>query len=165
MDTRRRHFRLLVGLVLAVAACATQRPEQPPQQIQFTRAISAPGRLEPPEHLPAEARVLLRARMNSHARDMADLMSAVMVLRYQEIAGRAQKIAEEDRFARPLTGDASELNSALPERFFAQDRQMRVWAGALASAAEKTDPFAVATAYGQLSEACVSCHAAYRGGK
>jgi hypothetical protein len=154
-----------VALLLAVAACATQGQDQPPQQVQLTRAIAAPGRLESTEYLPAEARVLLRARMNNHARDMADLMSAVMVLRYEEIASRGKNIAEEDRFAPPLSGDASELNSALPERFFAQDRQMRVWAGALASAAEKGDPFAVANAYGQLSEACVSCHAAYRSGK
>jgi hypothetical protein len=164
MHTFRGHLRLSVAL-LAVAACATQGQDQPPQQVQLTRAIAAPGRLDPPEYLPAEARVLLRSRMNTHAQDMANLMSAVMVLRYEEIASRGQKIAEEDRFARPLTGDASELNSALPERFFAQDRQMRVWAGALATAAEKGDAFAVANAYGQLSEACVSCHAAYRGGK
>lgn len=156
---------LLALLALMVAACATQRSDHPPQQVQLTRAISAPSRLEAPEYLPAEARALLRGRMASHARDMADLMSAVMILRYEEIAGRAQRIAEEDRFAPPSSGDASELNTALPERFFAQDRQMRVWAGALASAAEKLDPFAVATAYGQLSEACVSCHAVYRSGR
>jgi hypothetical protein len=165
METSGGKIRGLAAVVLIVAACATQRADHPPQQVQLTRAISAPARLDPPEYLPAEARAMLRGRMASHARDMADLMSAVMILRYEEIASRAQKVAEEDRFARPLSGDASELNSALPERFFAQDRQMRVWAGALASAAEKTDAFAVANAYGQLSEACVSCHAAYRSGR
>jgi cytochrome c556 len=154
-----------VLLSLLAGACATRGSEQPPQQVQLTRAISAPARLEPPAHLPAEARELLRTRMASHARDMADLMSAVMILRYDQVAERAQAIAGEAHFARPLTGDASELNAALPEQFFAQDRQLRVWAGALATAAENLDAFAVANAYGELSETCVSCHAAYRAGK
>lgn len=164
MHAHRAFTRWLMAALL-VAGCATQRQEQPPQQAQLVRAISAPSRLEPPAYMPAEARALLRTRMGSHARDMGDLMSSVMVLRYEQIAARAVAIAEEDRFAPPLKGDASELNSLLPERFFAQDRQMRVWAGALATAAERMDPFAVANSYGQLSEACVSCHAIYRGGR
>jgi hypothetical protein len=165
MNTPGGKLRGLAAVMLVVVACATQRADHPPQQVQLSRAVSAPGRLDPPDYLPAEARALLRGRMASHARDMADLMSAVMILRYDEIASRAQKVAEEDRFAPPRTGDASELNAALPERFFAQDRQMRVWAGALATAADKQDPFSVANAYGQLSEACVSCHAVYRSGR
>jgi hypothetical protein len=164
ITTLTSNVRLALALTLLASACASQQDRHPPQEAQLTRALSAPGRLAPPEYLPAEARALLRTRMASHARDMADLMSAVMVLRYDEIARRAQGIAEEAHFARPLTGDASELNSALPERFFAHDRQLRVWAGALATGAEKLDPFAVANAYGQLSETCVSCHATYRTG-
>src|SRR2546423_10700977 len=102
--------------------------------------------------------------MASHAGDMGQLMSAIMLLHYDEIHERAEDIAQDARFARPLTGDASELNSALPERFFVLQEDLRAQAGALAAAAAKANAFAVADAYGRLSETCVRCHATYREG-
>jgi cytochrome c556 len=159
----------LLGSVLGLtAACATGRSSEstgPPQQAQLVNAISPPSRLEPPEYLPGAARAVLRTRMASHAREMGDLVSAIMVLKYDEIKERSTAIAQDARFARPLTGDATELNSALPEKFFVYERQLRVWAGALTTAAEKADAFAVATTYGELSQVCVSCHATYRAGR
>ena len=62
--------------------------------------------------------MLLRGRMASHANDMSALMSAIMVLDYPRIGDRAEAIAADERFARPFTGDATELASALPEKFF-----------------------------------------------
>jgi cytochrome c556 len=156
---------LLRAVVCLTAACGTGRPGGPPQQAQLVNAISPPARLEPPEYLPGAARAVLRTRMASHAREMGTLVSAIMVLRYAEIEERSNAIAHDTRFARPLTGDATELNSALPEKFFDYERELRVWAGALTTAAEKTDPFAVATAYGELSQVCVKCHATYRQGR
>ena len=52
----------------------------PPQQAQRTRAVSAPQRAEPPQYLPGTARAILQKRMASHARDMGDLVSAIMLL-------------------------------------------------------------------------------------
>jgi hypothetical protein len=102
--------------------------------------------------------------MPSHARDMGDLMSAIMVLHYDEIHERAEVIAQDSRFARPLSGDAAELNSALPERFFLLQDELRTRAATLARAAGKASALDVADAYGRLSETCVRCHATYRDG-
>jgi hypothetical protein len=154
---------LFVGSFLgSLAACASQPRPEPPQQPQFLRAITAPSRLEPAEPLPEGARAILRTRMASHARDMGDLMSAIMILRYREIEERANDIANESQFARPLTNDATELNAALPEKFFVYQRELRVLAASLATAAHALDAFKVASAYGQVSETCVKCHATYR---
>jgi hypothetical protein len=166
-STHRQRLRALAAasLFMLPAACATNHTEQPPQQQQLAQAVAAPARLEPPEHLPGSARALLRTRMAGHAQQMAGLVSAIMVLRYEEIAERATAIAEDAHFARPLTGDATELNSALPEKFFAHERDLRVWAATLASMAEQMDALRVAHAYGGMAQVCVNCHATYRAGK
>ena len=158
----------LAGLTLLVtiaATCATAPHAEAPQQAQLVQAISPPARLEAPEYLPGPARALLRTRMAGHARNMGDLTSAIMILRYPEIEERAGEIAGEALFARPHSQDATELNSALPEKFFVYERELRVLAGSLASAAHGLNAFAVANAYGQLSETCVKCHATYRAGR
>ena len=152
-------------LALLLGACATGKSGEPPQQVQLVKAVSPPERLAPPEYLPGEARAVLRTRMASHAQQMGNLVSAIMVLNYPEIAERSTAIAQDARFARHLTGDATELNSALPEKFFGYERELRVWAGALTTAAERTDALAVASAYGELSAVCVRCHATYRTGR
>jgi cytochrome c556 len=155
---------VLVAAALAGgAACASQQHRnEPPQQAQLTRAVSPPARLDPPEYLPETARAILKTRMASHARDMGDLMSAIMVLDYPGIREHAQSVADDANFARPLTGDATELNSALPERFFTLQDELKARARVLVTAAEHMKALEVADAYGRLSETCVRCHAVYR---
>jgi len=67
--------------------------------------------------------------------------------------------------SRPLANDASELNSALPEKFFLYQDNLRLEAKTLGEAASRQQPFDVADSYGRLSQVCVRCHAAYRTGK
>ena len=164
-----RRSRGLLGVAMlvssAIAACATPPSHQPPQQPQLAQATSVPPRLAPPEHLPQTARVLLRGRMASHADDMTALMSAIMVLDYPRIGDRAEAIAADERFARPLTGDATELASALPEKFFLYQDNLRLEAKTLADAAGRAHALDVADSYGRLSQVCVRCHAAYRAGR
>ena len=102
--------------------------------------------------------------MASHARGMADLMSAIMVLDYPRVHVGADAVASDASLARPLSQDASELNALLPEDFFLQQDNLRAQARALAEAAERQSPYAVANAYGRLSETCVRCHYVYRTG-
>jgi hypothetical protein len=154
----------LLALAAASGACASRQQSQPPQEAQLLRAISPPDRLGPPDYLPASARSVLRTLMPAHASDMGALMSAIMVLHYDEIDERARAIAADTRFARPMTGDASELNAALPDRFFLLQDELRTEAGILARAAAQASALDVADAYGRLSGTCVKCHAAYRGG-
>jgi hypothetical protein len=160
MKTRRG----LSFLTLVFLGCAGRNASEAPQRRQLVNAVSAPDRLAPPEYLSGDARALLRTRMVNHARNMGELTAAIMALRYPEIRERALAISEEARFARPLTADATELNSALPEKFFVHERELRVFAAALASGAETMNAFGVAEVFGRMSETCVKCHATYRAG-
>ena len=147
------------------ASCAAPSKNQPPQQAQLAQAVAAPTRLRPPEQLSPTARELLRLRMVSHARDMNELTSAIMLLRYPEIRDDALRLAGDASLSRPLTADATELNAALPEKFFLYQDALRLEGKTLAEAAERQQPFDVADSYGRLSQVCVRCHATYRAGR
>jgi cytochrome c556 len=163
MNDRRRRFPVAAALACAVAcSCAGQAPNQPPQQEQLARAITAPERVDPPEPLPPAARALLKDRMATHARDMSDLVSAIMLLEYSRISIRAEAIAEDANFSRPISGDATELNTQIPEKFFVRQDDLKTAARRLAAAANLHDPYKVADAYGRVSETCVRCHADFR---
>jgi cytochrome c556 len=164
MPTSRSRSCLIALLLFAACATAPARNE-PPQQAELARAVAPPERADPPAYLPASARDLLRQRMTSHARDMGELVSAIMVLRYEQIHEQAEALANDVSLARPLTGDATELNSALPEAFFQRQDELKVRARGLAQAATAMDAFAVAAAYGRVSETCVRCHATFRPGR
>jgi cytochrome c556 len=156
----------LVALATSAASCATSSPAPtPPQEPQLLAAVGPPARLEPPEYLPDIARNILRARMASHAHDMGELMSAIMILDYPRVHDGAQAIVSDVSLARPLTGDATELNSALPTKFFDLQDELKVRGRALRDAAHRQSALEVADAYGRLSETCVHCHAVYRAGR
>jgi hypothetical protein len=150
---------------LVAAACAGPQRSQPPQETQLKQAVSPPERLRPPEQLSDTARAILRGRMVAHARDMSGLVSAIVVLHYDEIKDGALRIAGDASLSRPLSEDATELNSALPEKFFLYQDDLRLEAKTLAEAADRQQPYDVADSYGRLSQVCVRCHAAYRQGR
>jgi cytochrome c556 len=155
-------------LILAAGACASQPPPPAaPQESQLARAVAPPAtaHLEPPEALPGAARAVLKRRMAGHVRDMSDLESAIMVLDYAAIHDRAQAVAGDANLARPLGGDATELNSLLPDKFFDYQDALRNNARLLATAAERMNALEVADAYGRVAESCVQCHASYRSGR
>jgi cytochrome c556 len=154
------HAAALLGVL--ASACATTSTD-PPQRAQLVRAISAPTRLGPPAALPDEARLVLKNIMGAHAQEMASLVSAIMTLHYDRIRSGAESVAADASLARPLTGDATELNSLLPAAFFDRQDDLRNEARQLAAAAQQLSALGVASAYGRLSETCVRCHAVYRG--
>jgi len=162
---RTSRLMLSFAAVLLWAACAAPARNQPPQEAQMERAVATPRREEPPAHLSEAARVLLKTRMAAHARDMGNLVSAIMILDYSAIEDDARRIAGDVSLSRPLTADATELNAALPEKFFVRQDDLRSEAAGLAQAAHALNPYRVAEIYGRLSEACVRCHADYRPGK
>ena len=100
--------------------------------------------------------------MASHAQDMSQLVSAIMLLEYSEIITRADKIAGDVNLSRPTSNDATELNASIPERFFVRQDDLKAAAHALAAAGRTANPYQVADAYGRLSETCVRCHADFR---
>ena len=157
--------RVLLMIGLGAAACATPPRNQPPQERQFAQAVAPPQRLRPVEPLPPAAREALQVRMAFHARDMNELVSDIMLLQYDQIRDRATRIAGDVSLSRPLTNDATELNSAFPEKFFLYQDNLRLEAKTLAESAARQSAFDVADSYGRLSQVCVRCHAAYRGGR
>jgi hypothetical protein len=159
-----RRIGVACAVVLSVS-CASQPRNQPPQQAQLALAVAAPPRLRPPEQLSETAQAILKTRMASHARDMGNLMSAIMLLRYPEISQGALRLASDASLSRPLTDDATELNSALPEKFFLYQDAHRLEGKTLAEAADRQQPFDIADSYGRLSQVCVRCHATYRAGR
>jgi cytochrome c556 len=150
---------VLVGIA---AMMATSCSSQAPQQKQLVQAVSPPRHAGPTEPLSDTARALLKQRMASHAKDMGELVSDIMLLHYERIRAGAQRIAGEARLSRPLTNDATELNSALPPKFFLYQDNLRLEARTLAEAAGRQHAFDVADSYGRLSQVCVRCHATYR---
>jgi hypothetical protein len=150
----------LAAGVLSAVACV--KPAQPPQRVQQESAVAAPKIRQPPEPLSPLVQALLRQRMVSHGSDMNDLVSAIMLLDYPRIADRAEKIAADANLGRPISGDATELNASLPEKFFVYQDRVKFEARGLVEAAGAADPYQVATKYGRLSESCVRCHADYR---
>lgn len=154
--------RLAALAVLVGGAACVRTPPQPPQRIQQERAVATPKGPPPQQPLSPVVQEVLKRRMVSHASDMNDLVAAIMILDYPRIADGAEKIAGDASLSRPLSGDATELNSSLPETFFVYQDQLKSEARGLAEGARAQDPYQVAAKYGRLSEACVRCHADYR---
>lgn len=152
----------VAGTATFSASCASGDTNRPPQIAQLTQAITPPDRQGPPEPLSPTARVLLKERMSSHAEDMSQLVSAIMMLEYSDIITRADKIASDVNLSRPISNDATELNASIPEKFFVRQDDLKAAAHVLASAGRTANPYQVADAYGKLSETCVRCHADYR---
>ena len=137
----------LILSILALAALGAGDPQH--------RKLPAPA------HLPEAARGLLTERMLNHGDDMSDLMWATLFLDDQSVADIADHIRTMPRFARPLTGDATELNSLLPPEFFALQDQLVERAFELAENARHKDAEAMAESYGALMQTCVRCHSVY----
>jgi hypothetical protein len=152
----------VVGVTVGLLSCASKQANQPPQMAQLTQAITPPDRPDPPQPLSNQVRALLHERMSSHAEDMSDLVSAIMLLEYSRIISRADKIASDVNLSRPTTTDATELNASIPETFFVHQDDLKAAARALADAGRTGNPYQVASAYGRVSEMCVRCHADFR---
>ncbi|MCS6912005.1 MAG: hypothetical protein RMK29_00900 [Myxococcales bacterium] len=152
------HRSTLVASALALAAGAGLAVLLTP-----SRRIAHDRLLPQPAHLDATARALLRQRMARHGADMNELVAAVVLADLDEAQRRARSIAEDANLARPLSGDATELNSALPQAFFRFQDELRARARDLAAAAARRDAQATAAAFGQVASACVGCHLAYLG--
>jgi cytochrome c556 len=116
-------------------------------------------------YLPAAARMLLHAEMQRHGGQMRSLMWSTVTFDFDATAATARAIVAEPRIARPTTHDATQLNSLLPERFFALQDQLRERAAELATAAAAHDRTAIDAAYVQVERTCVACHESYLDGR
>lgn len=152
-----RTFRILALASCALMGCSSGGVAKAPQ----TSETSAQKRLPPPGHFPPTARALLSDRMQHHGQAMSDIVWSVLFLDYDAAADIAEEIASEPQLARPVRREAGELNSLLPERFFALQEELVLRAKTLARVARTEDAGAIAQAIGELSGTCVRCHATY----
>lgn len=141
---------VLAGVIVAIVVALT-----PSRRIAPERHLPLAERLSDP------ARAALKTQMRTHARAMMELVSRVTLLDYDGALVAAQRVLAEPRVARPVTGDATELNASLPPRFFALQDELRLHLQAVQAAAGAHDADALADSFGAATKTCVRCHDAY----
>jgi hypothetical protein len=132
---------------LALASCVTTQAPTPP-----ARDLS---------RLSGTARAVLKKRMARHAFEARDLMLAVVLLEYDDAARLASTIASESGLARPVSNDASELNTQFPEAFFGLQDELKRSCRHVATAAQQQNPDELGRAFADVSQTCVRCHRLY----
>lgn len=150
----------LLVLLAVPAAADDKKPSTKPPVV-----AKAPARddqsLGRPEYLSDLARQILRRRMERHGRDMIHLMTGVVLLRREVVQTIAQELSREPRITRPLPDARDELNSALPEKFFVLQDELRERAKALEEAAKARNDKELGESFGRLTQTCVACHSAF----
>jgi hypothetical protein len=118
-------------------------------------------------HLPESGRLsttvrgILADRMRRHGQSLSELAVDVVVLDWKRVAALSSEIRQDASLARPVGQDATELNAQLPDRFFVLQDQLKLSAAELEKAAAAKNVDAMARAWGDMSSACVRCHATY----
>lgn len=111
------------------------------------------------ESLSPEVRGLLKQEMSAIEVAMKDIISANANGDSEKIAVIAQKIKDSFILKQHLTKHQKhELHSVLSADFIKQDQRFHYNAGMLAHAAQMKKPELINFYYGQLFEACASCH-------
>lgn len=149
---RRTPFILPLAVSLLISgAVAAPKVASPP----------AARRLPAPAHVTPSARQELKTRMGQHAASMQNLVQAVVLLDRPTIRLLADRIADEEIFAR--TGNIRERQrQAFPPRVFTEQEQLGTAARQLAvAAADGGDDKVLADRFAELTRTCVSCHSAY----
>lgn len=145
-------------LALGGAGCrdngAQAQPKPPGEQ-------PLPPRLEREQPWPDLAREVLGDQMASHKRHMRELLDAALFLQHERAETLATELARTPPIPRRATGVRGRDNGEVTDTFAAYQDKLRARARDLAAAARAKNNHRVARAYGQLTEVCVSCHAAY----
>jgi cytochrome c556 len=150
------------GVMLAVRSTLAAAPAEP----------RLPRTLPAPEHVSAQARAEIRARMGRHGVTMSSLVQAVVLLDRPSIRALATRIAEEEIAARVAAPTKSGQPLPLSPRFFSELDALRDSAQRLAAAASapprtnlQDDDRELGDRFAALAKTCVGCHSAYlRGG-
>lgn len=126
----------------------------------------ASDRLRPPEHIPADTRTELAARMSHHGETMSSLVRAVVLLDRPTIRKLAGRIADEEILAQTGKPRPDRRPLPLPPEFPAEQTRLSLAARDLAVAAkEGSDDRALGERFAALTTTCVSCHSVYLHGR
>jgi len=147
-----------IGATLALSIFVAQRPSlADPEPLQ---------RLGAPEHVSAQTRSDVRARMTRHANTMSNLVRSVVLLDRFTIRTLAQRIAEEEGSERGGATGLDRRSLLLPREVILQRGVLRAAAQQLAAAAlEGSDDGVLADRFASVARTCVSCHSAYLQGR
>jgi len=104
---------------------------------------------------------MLSLRMQRHGQQMMSLVLNLIILRDDEVARAADEIAAEPGLVSVAAGNDDPLGRLLPPRFLELQDQLRHRARVVAGAALARNNAQLLSAYGRLTETCVSCHGAY----
>jgi len=151
----------LLALLAFSAAADEKKPKGAPKPPVASKEAVREDTLGRPDYLSDLARQILRRRMERHGRDMLHLMTGVVLLRREVVQTIAQELAREPRITRPLPDARDELNSALPEKFFVLQDELRDRAKALEESAKGKNDKELADAFARLTQTCVACHSAF----
>lgn len=143
---------LSVGIAAVIGLLVWLRP---------SHRIAPEWHLPSPSTLPPSAQQILHRRMVRHGEEMRAMVMGVVLLKFDEVKAASERIRADVDLARPLTGDATELNALLPSGFFTLQDELKMRTTRLAETAARGDGVAMAEAYGQLSQTCLSCHMLY----
>jgi hypothetical protein len=118
-------------------------------------------RLAAPEHVSAEVRQQVKARMGQHAATMESLVRAVVLLDRPTIRVLAGRIADEEVIAQ-TTGIRHKQPPVLPAKFFAEQDALAAAARQLAAAAiDGGEDAALAERFAAVTRTCIGCHSTY----
>jgi hypothetical protein len=148
----KRHHLLVIAVAAAVGFAVWWFPSH---RMRREAHLPEAGQLSP------TVRNLLAERMRRHGQSMSELAVDVVVLDWDRVAALSGEIRQDASLARPIGNDATELNAQLPDRFFVLQDQLKLTAAALQQAAQTRNAEAMAQAWGNMSSACVRCHATY----
>jgi hypothetical protein len=116
--------------------------------------------LDRAEPFPVLARKALEKYMLDHGEDMDTLLWSALMLDYELIVNRAERMANRPRLSRP-SDDINTLNAFLPARFFELQDQMSAAVVDMARAGRVKDDAAIGKSYARMAETCIACHSLY----
>jgi hypothetical protein len=129
-------------------------------------AAEVARRLPTPEHVTADTRAELDARMRRHGETMSNLIRSVVLLDRPTIRTLAGRIADEEIIARASKAMREKRDLSLPPEFFTEQTVLSGAARELAAAAAADgDDETLANRFSELTRTCVRCHSVYLHGR
>jgi hypothetical protein len=105
-----------------------------------------------------DGRALVQRRMNRHGASLVELTLAVTLLQRKTIADAASRIGTDTGLP-VMPAGAAETQSQRNFRYL--ESVLRQRTAALAKASQDGDNAALATAFGNMMQICISCHSLY----
>jgi len=112
----------------------------------------------PPDIVPSDDKAVVQRRMNRHGAALMDLTLAVTLLQRKNIATAAQQIGSDTSL--PVM-PPSATDTPAQRNFRYLEALLRERTAALAKASQDGDNAALATAFGNMMQVCISCHSLY----